>query len=144
MPVLLGAGSAITLGVPRWRPRAHGWLYVTFVYLAAQNATLWLKTLTGRLRPDEWLRIGGSTFGHLGVGYAFPSGHVALVAGLVVPLVIAWPRGRLLLVVVPFVMTARVVMNAHFLSDVLGALVIVLAIAAAARPLLTAPAAAPR
>jgi hypothetical protein len=47
MPVLLGAGCAITLAVPRLRAQSHGWLYVTFVYLAAQNATLWLKTLMG-------------------------------------------------------------------------------------------------
>jgi undecaprenyl-diphosphatase len=143
MPLLLGAACALTLAVPRLRAQSHGWLYVTFVYLAAQNATLWLKTLTGRWRPLEWLEVGGSMFGHTGVGFAFPSGHVTLVAGLLVPLAIVLPRTRPLLAIVGFVMIARVATGAHFLSDVLGGLALVLAIAAAARPILQAPTSRP-
>jgi undecaprenyl-diphosphatase len=140
--LLLGIGCALTLFVPRLGKHAGRCLYIMFVYLAAQNATLWLKTLTGRFRPKDWVAVGDSTFGHLGVGDSFPSGHVTLVAGLLVPLAIAWPRTRLLLAVVAFVMIARVAMNAHFVSDVLGGLALVLAIAAAARPIVAAPAAA--
>lgn len=132
--VVLCAGCAAALAVPRLQPRA--WLYVTFVYLASRNAMLWLKTLTGRYRPTEWLAHGGATFGHTGDGISFPSGHVVMVAGLIVPIAIVAPRTRPLLAVVVFVMLARLAVNAHFLSDVLGGLALVLAIAAAARPML--------
>jgi membrane-associated phospholipid phosphatase len=135
-PVVLGAGCAIALAVPRFYPHARAWLYVTFVYLASRNAMLWMKTLTGRYRPTEWLAHGGGTFWHIGDGVSFPSGHVVLVAGLIVPVAIVQPRTRPLFAVIAFVMAARLAANVHFLSDVLGGLALVLAIAAAARPML--------
>lgn len=118
---VLVAGSLITLLVPRLRAYASVFLIVTLTHLLARNASLWVKTLTGRLRPTEWLARGGSSWWRDG-GYSFPSGHVLLFASIIVPVVIVYPRTRPLLALVGFVMLARLIVDAHFLSDVLGGL----------------------
>lgn len=116
-------GSVVTLAVTRLRPYAAGFLIVTLVHLLARHTSLWVKTFTGRLRPSQWLDAGGSsdggTFWHDG-GYSFPSGHVLLFASIVVPIVVVYPRARPLLAIVAFVMIARVLVGAHFVSDVVG------------------------
>jgi membrane-associated phospholipid phosphatase len=59
--------------------------------------------------------------------------------GLVLPLVLVLPRpARWLLLIPALVATCRVAVNAHFLSDVFGAVALVLAVAAALSPLLGA------
>ncbi len=135
MAVLLAGGAVVTLAMPRLRAHAWNWMFVALVYLASRNAMAWLKTLTGRYRPKQWLLFGDGAWGHLGDGISFPSGHVVVFAGLIVPLVIVWPRARPLLAIVPFVMIARVAVNAHFASDVLGGLALVVAITWACLPL---------
>jgi undecaprenyl-diphosphatase len=124
--VLVGA-SLVTLVVPRLRSHAHLWLLLALSHLLGRNIMFWGKTLTGRLRPSEWVARGGDTFWRDG-GYSFPSGHVILFASVVLPIVVAYPRARPLLFVVAFAMVARVAVNAHFLSDVLGGLAVSLAV----------------
>jgi membrane-associated phospholipid phosphatase len=99
---------------------------------------MWGKLLSGRYRPHQWVKIGGPTFGHIGQGASFPSGHVTLFGGLILPLVIAVPRLRPLLLVIPFVMVARIAVMAHFLSDVLAGLALISFVAWACAPLLGA------
>jgi membrane-associated phospholipid phosphatase len=141
MPLVLVAGVAACLAVPRLRPAARSWMYVALVFLLAKNLTLWIKTFTGRLRPGEWLAAGGATFGHLGDGIAFPSGHVVVAAGLLLPLAVIAPRRPWLTAliggVIGLVMIARVAVGAHFMSDVLGGLALVALLAAACAPLVT-------
>ncbi len=120
---VLVAASLATLLVPRLRSYASVILIVTLTHLLARNASLWVKTLTGRLRPSQWLRQGGDTFWRDG-GFSFPSGHVLLFASIVLPIVVIYPRTRPLLAIVVFVMIARVMVNAHFVSDVLGGLAV--------------------
>lgn len=130
----------------RWRRYAYAWLLVASTHLVCRNLMLPLKTLTGRLRPHEWLAHPGGTFGRGGI--AFPSGHVMLFASLVVPFVVAVPRARWLLGIVGFVMIARVATDAHFVSDVLAGLAVVCAVTAlceaAARRWSPRPPASPR
>jgi membrane-associated phospholipid phosphatase len=140
MPIVLTAGVVASLAVARWRRAARSWMYVALVYLIARNLMAWTKTLTGRLRPREWLPHGGATFGHLGDGVAFPSGHVVVFAALALPLAVIAPRTRPLLAVVAFVMVARVAVNAHYVSDVLAGLALVALVAWACAPV-RAPAA---
>lgn len=118
---VLVAASLVTLLVPRLRAYASVVLIVTLTHLLARNCSLWVKTLTGRLRPSEWLARGGGSWWRDG-GYSFPSGHVLLFASIVVPIVVVYPRARPLLAIVAFVMLARVLVDAHFVSDVLGGL----------------------
>jgi membrane-associated phospholipid phosphatase len=118
---VLVAGSLATLVIARLRPYASVFLVVTLTHLLARNASLWVKTLTGRFRPSQWLAAGAGddTFWHDGA-FSFPSGHVLLFGSIVVPLAIVYPRTRPLLALLGFVMIARLVVNAHFISDVTG------------------------
>jgi membrane-associated phospholipid phosphatase len=118
---VLGAASLATLLVARLRSYAAVILIVTLTHLFARNASLWVKTLTGRYRPGQWLAHGGGdTFWHDG-GFSFPSGHVLLFGSVLIPIAFVYPRARPLLVVVGFVMIAKLAVNAHFVSDVIGA-----------------------
>jgi membrane-associated phospholipid phosphatase len=147
--VVLCGGVLATLVVPRWHRHARAWMYVTIVYLLSRNLMAWGKTLSGRLRPHQWLKLGGDTFGHLGDGASFPSGHVVVFAGILLPLAVVWPRSRPLLLVIPFIMIARIAVLAHFASDVLAALALTALVAWACAPVLAlavtrpAPRAAP-
>jgi membrane-associated phospholipid phosphatase len=135
-PIVLVAGVLLALAVVRWRRHARAWMYVAIVYLLTRNLMGWSKTLTGRYRPSQWVLIGGSTFGHVGDGVAFPSGHVTVFGGLVLPIVMIEPRARPLLALIPFVMIARVAVLAHFVSDVLAGLALTSLVAWAFAPLL--------
>ena len=118
---ILVAGVISSLALPRYRAAAPAWVFVASTHLLARNLMLWGKTLTGRLRPTEWLaHHQGATFFREGI--SFPSGHVILVASLVLPIVIVAPRWRALALAIPFVMCARVAVDAHFISDVFGGL----------------------
>jgi membrane-associated phospholipid phosphatase len=144
IPVLLVVGVLATLAVHRWRGYVRGWMYIAIVYLLTRNLMGWGKTLTGRYRPSQWVTSGGSTFGHVGEGVSFPSGHVTVFGGLILPLVIIEPRARPLLVLIPFVMAARVAMMAHFVSDVFGGLALTSLVAWACAPLVESGALARR
>jgi membrane-associated phospholipid phosphatase len=91
--------------------------------LAANGA----KMLLARTRPcafdfqgDVWTTFGGwLPLG--GVSQSFPSGHTSTAAGLALPLMMLYPRGRrLFLLLVLLVACQRIDSGAHFLSDVLG------------------------
>ena len=139
LPILLVVGVLASLAVARLRHHARAWMYVAIVYLLTRNLLGWSKTLTGRLRPFQWVHVGGSTFGHVGDGVSFPSGHVTVFGGLILPLVIIEPRARPLLALIPFVMVARVAVLAHFVSDVLAGLALTSLVAWAFAPLVLLP-----
>lgn len=136
VPVVLVGGMITTLAVARWRDQARAWMYIAMVYLLSRNLMMWGKLFSGRYRPHQWIKLGGATFGHLADGASFPSGHVTLFGGLILPLVIAVPRLRPLLLVIPFIMIARIAVQAHFLSDVLAGLALISLVAWACEPLL--------
>lgn len=119
---VLVAASIVTLAVPRLRSAAAVILVITLTHLLARHTSLWIKTLTGRLRPSQWLKQGGGDDTFWRDGFSFPSGHVLLFASILVPLAVIYPRTRPLLAIVGFVMIARIAVNAHFVSDVLGGL----------------------
>lgn len=133
LPVALVAGMLATMLAPRWRIHAPAWIFAAGVHLATRYTVNELKDATGRLRPGAWLARGGDeTFGWLG-GISFPSGHVVLFTGLAVPLLVLFPRSRvvvgLALAMIVFISAARVGVNAHFVSDALGAITLVAATA---------------
>lgn len=142
VPLVLCAGVVATLAVQRWRSHARAWMYVALVYLLSRNLMAWGKTLTGRYRPHQWIKIGGDTFGHIGDGASFPSGHVIVFAGLLLPLAVVVPRTRPLLLLIPFIMIARIAVLAHFASDVFAGLALSALLAWLCVPLL-APISAP-
>ncbi len=118
---VLVLGSILTLAIPRLKSAAFVFALVTMVHLAGRILMLWLKFGFGRLRPTQWLEAGGQgdTFWQDNA-WSFPSGHAMLFASIVVPIAAVYPRTRPLLVIAVFAMTARVMVNAHFVSDVLA------------------------
>lgn len=116
---ILVGGSVLTLAIPRLRSYAFVFLLLSLVHLLGRNLSLWLKFAFGRLRPSQWLTRGGDTFWQDNA-WSFPSGHAILFASILVPLAVVYPRTRPLLAIVVFAMTARVMVNAHFVSDVLA------------------------
>jgi membrane-associated phospholipid phosphatase len=133
------AATLVAMAVPRWRAYAPAAMFLAGTHVFSRFATMHLKDLTGRLRPSEWVARGGDTF--FRDGGAFPSGHVTLFAGLAIPIAILWPRARPVLAIPVFVAVARVAVNAHFVSDVLGGGVLVALVAWAVgygvRPIVT-------
>jgi membrane-associated phospholipid phosphatase len=137
--LLLGAGTAGSLAVPRFRAAARGWALVFFTHLLARLAMVEIKEATERLRPAEWLNAGGGPTFWVKGGLSFPSGHVTYFLSLLLPAAIVFPRWRKpLLAIVALVAACRVAENAHFASDVLGAVALVclvcFAVAAALPP----------
>jgi membrane-associated phospholipid phosphatase len=106
--------------------------FIAMVALLSRNLMLWCKGATGRLRPSEW--SGGPTFFEHGI--SFPSGHVVIFAGLAIPIALAYPRAWPVLLVVPAAMIARLAVDAHFASDVLGGVALVALCAWLCGPLL--------
>jgi membrane-associated phospholipid phosphatase len=108
------AGLAISPRTRRWAWRLG---YVGAVLLVVRLSTNEWKELFGSLRPRVWLEQGGDVF--FRGGHAFPSGHASYFGGFAAALWIVWPR-KLWLVIPLFVACARIAVNDHFVSDVLG------------------------
>jgi membrane-associated phospholipid phosphatase len=119
----------IVLGAALWwwrRPWGRAALILGLVQAGSRVGAGYLKPLTGRLRPSE--AIAGDklddTFWH-DKGISFPSGHVGFYAGLTIAVVLLWPRARIpALVVLALVCLTKLARNAHFVSDVTGAVAI--------------------
>lgn len=129
---LLVAGGVAWLARPRGR---LGYALVLLGLTHAISRTLGghIKVLTGRLRPGEALARGhvDDSWWWQG-GVAFPSGHVAHYGALAFAIALLWPRATWpAMAVLAFVCFARIAVNAHWLSDVAGALAFA-ALAAAA------------
>ncbi|SHJ73761.1 PAP2 superfamily protein [Hymenobacter daecheongensis DSM 21074] len=126
LPALL-----LTLGllyaVGRWRlnqPRAAVFLVVLLTHLASVGTSNVLKGVVRRLRPEVLFSTGypdlGFRYLHAAHADSFPSTHTATYFSLFVPLVLAFPRLRGPLLVLPVLIgLGRLVMGAHYLSDVL-------------------------
>ncbi len=124
--VVLVTAMLVTAIVPRLRAHAPVFMLLAGTHLVGRLAMINLKESTGRLRPHEWLKQGGDdTFFREG-GLSFPSGHGVLFAGIVLPIVVLYPRTRPLVAIVAFVMMARVAVNDHFISDVTAAVALAL------------------
>jgi membrane-associated phospholipid phosphatase len=98
-----------------------------------------LKVIVGRPRPKLLFASGAYEFSWIGLGadhWSFPSGHAATAAALAAALWCLWPRPLLLYAIAAALVAAsRVVVGAHYLSDVvMGAfigIVVTRAVAAA-------------
>jgi membrane-associated phospholipid phosphatase len=83
-----------------------------------------VKFLVGRLRPKMLFEKGLYGFDPFRVGYefnSFPSGHATTVFAIAVTCSIFWPKYRILFFTfAATVALSRLVLNAHYLSDVLA------------------------
>jgi membrane-associated phospholipid phosphatase len=135
-----------TVGITRWYLIASAVLFVffTFIYrkkLQAMRSLFVLvslsvagivlnliKWLAGRNRPINLFNHGYLGFNYFGVGYeftSFPSGHAQTIFTVATALAILFPRfGIPLFIIAAAVSATRIILTAHYLSDVIaGALV---------------------
>jgi lipid A 4'-phosphatase len=90
-----------------------------------------LKVVVGRPRPKLLFSSGSYEFSWIGLNadhWSFPSGHAATAAALATALWCLWPQPALFYVIgAALIAASRVVMGAHYLSDVvMGAFIGVL------------------
>jgi len=109
-------------------PGAGVFLLVFLVALNSEVAANLLKLYFQRPRPDAFL-----THGMTGAGfwqaptrdYGFPSSHAAIYFGLLLPVAWQFPRYRWWLLALPALLAVgRLVLEMHFLSDVLASVVL--------------------
>ena len=108
--------------------QAHRALFVFIAVAASGLVADGIKLVFGRARPKLLFaeNFYGFTWGSAQPDYwSFPSGHTVTVAALAVALYLLWPRGvALYLVVALLVAASRIIITAHYLSDVLVGAVI--------------------
>ena len=124
-PVLLP--GTLALFVVFRRARERWWVWVTLMVAAPLMEGL-LKYLVGRSRPED-VSLGVPS-GHATASAAF-FGAVMLLAGALPPGACAWVRAAAA-VMIGLVGLARVILRAHWPSDVLAGIALGLALAAAA------------
>jgi lipid A 4'-phosphatase len=135
---LIWLGLRLAPRLPRFAPlasRLEAWSYLPlhfFVSLAASGLVVDLiKILVGRTRPKLLFTHGEFAFTGLASHadhWSFPSGHAANAVAIALALATIWPRLLPLgIVFAGLVMASRVVITAHYVSDVImGAFVAVM------------------
>ena len=121
--LFLGFGLAYVVG--RWvlkRPVATVFLVLLLTHIASVVTSNVLKGVVHRLRPEVLFGSGYSGLGLWATGPhsdSFPSTHVTTYLSLFLPLAVAFPRFRVPLLVLPALMLlGRLVLGAHYPSDV--------------------------
>jgi len=111
------AAGVVAYVVRGWRAAAAPLLYVGATHFIARLAAGVLKNVFGRLRPyeahgvDTWFAGGGS----------MPSGHAIHWWALFFPCAYLFPRWRWLLLPIPVLISiARVLVNDHYVGDVVA------------------------
>ncbi len=110
------------------------WCLFVFSTVAVSGLTTDLfKWLTGRWRPKAYFEDYFYGFDFFGVGYeetSFPSGHATTIWAFCLAMTLLFPRYRLVWYVLAIAVSiSRVIVGAHYLSDVLaGAYVAVITV----------------
>ncbi|WP_460620753.1 phosphatase PAP2 family protein [Hymenobacter tenuis] len=112
------------------QPSSTVWLVSLLTVIGSEAAGNLLKLFFNRPRPlDVWSQTApdAAFWQPIGRFDAFPSGHTAWVAGLLLPIALRFPKLRpVLLVVVGLVALGRVALGVHWFSDVVAAVYLAL------------------
>ena len=112
--------------------RAAAWmlLFIGCAQFVTRITAGTLKNVFNRLRPFEVIDAGNWDWNFFGDrGSSFPSGHGAHFWSLFFPLAFLFPRYRVPFLIIPlFISVARVGVNDHWCSDVLGSVAIAAAV----------------
>lgn len=124
------ATAAILFAWKSTRSAAWMLLFIGCAQFVARLTAGTLKEVFHRLRPFEVIQAGHWDWNFFGDrGSSFPSGHAAHFWGLFFPLAFLFPRYRIPFLIIPlFIAVARVGVNDHWCSDVLGSIAIAAAI----------------
>jgi membrane-associated phospholipid phosphatase len=123
--VALGIGVAIH-GFTRSINTARYFYFVGLTFFFSRIVAGTVKNLFLRSRPISLLenREQTDTF-FVDGGNSFPSGHTAHYWGLLLPLAILFPKYRVALLIIASILSlARVVVNHHYLGDVLASVMV--------------------
>lgn len=121
--------AALIAPARRFRVASWSLAFVGLSQLATRLIAGVLKNVFGRLRPFEALADGSWSDSFFADGSAFPSGHAAHFWGFYFALAMLFPRYRWPLLVLPVLTSiARVVVNDHYLGDVLASAAIAAAV----------------
>jgi membrane-associated phospholipid phosphatase len=113
----------VWLVVRRTSYAARALIFTGVVQWITLEAAWQIKDVFGRMRPFQLIEKNDWSHIWFMGSNSFPSGHNAFFWGLFVPLMYAFPRARIPLLVVPvFIGLARIDENYHFLSDVLASI----------------------
>lgn len=108
----------------RLRFNAYRALFIFVAVATSGLATDLIKVICGRARPKLLFgdQIYGFFWGATQADYwSFPSGHATTVAALATAFYLLWPRGSPVYIVAALlVMASRVVLGAHYVSDVIA------------------------
>jgi membrane-associated phospholipid phosphatase len=129
--LVLATTLLIAAAIPKTRVTVPALSFVTATHMIGQLLMGSIKEWTGRMRPLQWIKAGMPSTDWAWVkAYSFPSGHVAIFASLVVPVVALHPRRLWPLLVIPlYACCARLAVDAHWLSDVTGSISLVCGLA---------------
>jgi membrane-associated phospholipid phosphatase len=104
------------------QPWGNVFLLLLLTHIASQVSANLLKGAVHRLRPEALFGAGYTGLGFWQVGPnndSFPSAHVAVFFSLFWPFVVAFPRYRIPLLMVPAVVCiGRLILGQHYVSDV--------------------------
>ena len=94
------------------------------VLVSSRLITATLKAVFDRSRPFVFLE-DHSIRDFFSCGDSFPSGHATNYFGFFLPLIVLLPRYKWALLILPtFIALQRVIVNEHYLSDVLAGILI--------------------
>ncbi len=116
--ILLGA---VWLAMRRASYAARVLIFAGAVQWITIESAWQIKEIFGRMRPFQLIEKNDWSHIWFMGSNSFPSGHNAFFWGIFLPLIYAFPKWRIPLLIVPvFIGLARVDENYHFLSDVLA------------------------
>jgi membrane-associated phospholipid phosphatase len=92
-----------------------------------------MKMLFGRYRPDLWISqnlYGFDFLSQTDLKMSFPSGHSAVIASILFSIACVYPKKFLSLAILTFVLSfCRVVVEKHYISDILASMLLALFVA---------------
>ncbi|OHV75361.1 phosphatase PAP2 family protein [Ensifer sp. LCM 4579] len=129
----------------RWRRPAWA-LRAWFVFVSVAAAGIFvdvLKVVFGRTRPKMFFSDGVHHFSYFRFGadyYSFPSGHAVCAMAFAVALAIVMPRYRAISILAGLALAStRVIVTAHYVSDVVASAVIAVVTVLAIRAIVLRP-----
>ncbi len=120
-----------TPNVTRWTKELRAWLFMIATMASSGIFINAIKFAVGRERPRFLFRDGTSDFHPFALRIAdcaFPSGHTQSIWTAMLCLSLLFPKGRAIFIPVAVMISAsRVIIGAHYLSDVVASIFIAFA-----------------